>query len=140
MIKKKEDNIRNGSFCPDSKFYLDLDNTTKETQLSEDRISNTPIFEWPNNYWFIAEGINGRPAMIGFMTVIINNSLFGWIAYPFLLMGNSNFDKNGVDKSGTNWLKYAAFVLTAFAIYFVSAFFNDDNVHLLVEKIIVLEL
>ena len=78
--------------------------------------------------------------MIRFMTVIINNSLFGWIAYPFLLMGNSNFDKNGVDKSGTNWLKYAAFVLTAFAIYFVSAFFNDDNVHLLVEKIIVLEL
>ena len=59
MIKKKEDNIRSGSFCPDSKFYLDQDNTTKETQLSEDQISNTAIFEWPNNYWFITERING---------------------------------------------------------------------------------
>ena len=33
-------------------------------------------------------------------------------------MSNSNFDKNGVDKYGTHWLQYAAFVVTAFAIYF----------------------
>ena len=50
-------------------------------------------------------------------------------------MSNSNFDKNGVDKSGTHWLQYAAFVLTAFAIYFGWAFFNDDSVHYLGVKI-----
>jgi len=37
-----------------------------------------------NNYWKNAEMINGRLAMIGFMAVIINYTLFGWIAYPFL--------------------------------------------------------
>jgi len=37
-------------------------------------------------------------------------------------MSNSNFDKNGVDKSGTHWLQYAAFAVTAFAIYFGWAF------------------
>jgi hypothetical protein len=37
-------------------------------------------------------------------------------------MGNSNFDKNGLDKSGTHWLQYAAFVVTAFAIYLSWAF------------------
>ena len=41
-------------------------------------------FEWPNTYWFIAERTNGRLAMIGFMAVIINYTLFGWIAYPIL--------------------------------------------------------
>ena len=35
-------------------------------------------------------------------------------------MSNSNFNKNGVDKFGTHWLQYAAFVVTAFAIYFAS--------------------
>jgi len=33
-------------------------------------------------------------------------------------MSNSNFDKHGVDNSGTHWLQYAAFVVTVFAIYF----------------------
>jgi len=33
-------------------------------------------------------------------------------------MGNSKYDKNGVDKSGTHWLQYAAFVVTVIAIYF----------------------
>ena len=37
-------------------------------------------------------------------------------------MSNTNFDKNGVDKTGTHWLQYAAFVVTAFAIYFGWAF------------------
>ena len=84
MIEKKEDNIRSESFYPDSNYYLDQDNTPEVTPLSEDQISNTPKFEWPNSYWFIAERTNGRLAMIGFMAVIINYSLFGWIAYPIL--------------------------------------------------------
>ena len=84
MIEKKEDNIRSESYYPDSNYYLDQDNTTEKTPLSEDQISNTPKFEWPNSYWFIAERTNGRLAMIGFMAVIINYTLFGWIAYPIL--------------------------------------------------------
>ena len=84
MIKKKEDNIRSESFFPDSNFYLDQENTSKETSISEDQISSTTKFEWPNSYWFIAERTNGRLAMIGFMAVIINYTLFGWIAYPIL--------------------------------------------------------
>ena len=70
MIEKKEDNIRSESYYPDSSYYLDQTNTSK--------------FEWPNSYWFIAERTNGRLAMIGFMAVIINYTLFGWIAYPIL--------------------------------------------------------
>ena len=62
----------------------DRDNTPKENPGSEVLISNTSKFEWPNSYWFIAERTNGRLAMIGFMAVIINYTLFGWIAYPFL--------------------------------------------------------
>ena len=85
MIEKKEDNIRSESYYPDSNYYLDQENTPKETSASEDQISNTKeIFEWPNSYWYIAERTNGRLAMIGFMAVIINYSLFGWIAYPIL--------------------------------------------------------
>ena len=90
---KKEDNIRSESYYPDSSFYIDNKennvsdegNTCKEPKLSKDKISNLRgDFEWPNTYWFIAERTNGRLAMIGFMAVIINYSLFGWIAYPIL--------------------------------------------------------
>ena len=42
-------------------------------------------------------------------------------------MSNSGFDKNGVDKTATHWLQYAAFAVTAFIIYFGWAFFNDVN-------------
>ena len=85
MIEKKEDNIRSESFYPDSKYYIEQDNTSQETPLKEDQISNMERnFEWPNSYWFIAERTNGRLAMIGFMAVIINYTLFGWIAYPIL--------------------------------------------------------
>ncbi|MBW3073473.1 high light inducible protein [Prochlorococcus marinus str. MU1404] len=84
MIEKKEDNIRSESYYPDSNYYIDQDNTPREICLSEDQISNNSKFEWPNSYWFIAERTNGRLAMIGFMAVIINYSLFGWIAYPIL--------------------------------------------------------
>ena len=44
-------------------------------------------------------------------------------------MSNSNFNKNGVDNNGIHWLQYAEFVVTAFAIYFGWAFFNDANFH-----------
>ena len=84
MIEKKEDNIRSESYYPDSNYYIDNDNTPEEYPLSEVQISNTSKFEWPETYWFIAERTNGRLAMIGFMAVIINYSLFGWIAYPIL--------------------------------------------------------
>tara|TARA_B100001093_G_scaffold14352_1_gene13279 strand:+ start:405 stop:686 length:282 start_codon:yes stop_codon:yes gene_type:complete len=84
MIEKNEDNIRSESFYPDSNYYLDQDNTPKKTSLTDGQISNMTKFEWPNSYWFIAERTNGRLAMIGFMAVIINYTLFGWIAYPIL--------------------------------------------------------
>ena len=83
MINFK-DNFSSESFYPDSNYYLDQDNNAKKTSLSEDQISNSAKFEWPNSYWFIAERTNGRLAMIGFMAVIINYTLFGWIAYPIL--------------------------------------------------------
>ena len=84
MIEKKEHNIRSESFYPDSNYNPDQDNTIEETRISEDQLSSTTKFEWPNSYWFIAERTNGRLAMIGFMAVIINYTLFGWIAYPIL--------------------------------------------------------
>ena len=84
MIERKEENIRSESYYPDSHYYLNQDNTSKVTPLSEDQFSNTSKFEWPESYWFIAERTNGRLAMIGFMAVIINYTLFGWIAYPIL--------------------------------------------------------
>ena len=80
-----KDGFSSESYCPDSNYYLNQDNSTKETPVSEDQISNMGEgFEWPNTYWFIAERTNGRLAMIGFMAVIINYGLFGWIAYPIL--------------------------------------------------------
>ena len=84
MIEKKEDNIRSESYYPESNYYLNQDNNPGETPLSVNQISSSTKFEWPNSYWFIAERTNGRLAMIGFMAVIINYSLFGWIAYPIL--------------------------------------------------------
>ena len=85
MIQKKEDNIRSESYYPDTNYYLDQDNTPNKIPVSKDQTSNIgKSFEWPNTYWFIAERTNGRLAMIGFMAVIINYTLFGWIAYPIL--------------------------------------------------------
>ncbi len=84
MVDFKSESMSSESFYPDSNYYLDQENTPKETSLSKDKISNSTKFEWPNSYWFIAERTNGRLAMIGFMAVIINYTLFGWIAYPFL--------------------------------------------------------
>ena len=84
MINFK-DGFSSGSYYPDSNYYLNQDNTPKIPPLLENKISNMgEFFEWPNTYWFIAERTNGRLAMIGFMAVIINYTLFGWIAYPIL--------------------------------------------------------
>ena len=80
-----KDNFSSESFYPDSNYYLDQDNLPNESLISKDQISKVDkSFEWPNTYWFIAERTNGRLAMIGFMAVIINYTLFGWIAYPIL--------------------------------------------------------
>ena len=80
-----KDGFSSESYQPDSSYYLNQDNNPKETPVSEDQISNMgEDFDWPNSYWFIAERTNGRLAMIGFMAVIINYGLFGWIAYPIL--------------------------------------------------------
>ena len=84
MIDFKSENMSSESFYPDSNYYLDQDNTSEETPPVKDQASISTKFEWPNSYWFIAERTNGRLAMIGFMAVIINYTLFGWIAYPFL--------------------------------------------------------
>ena len=84
-MSKFKDNFSSESFYPDSNYYLDQDNNLKEESISEAQKSNIEVdFEWPNTYWFIAERTNGRLAMIGFMAVIINYTLFGWIAYPIL--------------------------------------------------------
>ena len=84
-MNKFKDNFSSESFYPDSNYYLDQNNSTKEDPISKDQKSNKGAdFEWPNTYWFIAERTNGRLAMIGFMAVIINYTLFGCIAYPIL--------------------------------------------------------
>ena len=80
-----EDGVSSESYYPDSDYYLNQENTPKENPLVEDQLSNMgENFKWPNSYWYIAERTNGRLAMIGFMAVIINYGLFGWIAYPIL--------------------------------------------------------
>ena len=84
-MSKLKDNFSSESFYPDKNYFLDQENTPKETTLSKNqKSSKVDSFEWPNTYWFIAERTNGRLAMIGFMAVIINYTLFGWIAYPIL--------------------------------------------------------
>ncbi len=80
-----KDSVSSESYYPDSNYYLDQDNTPEETPLAEDQIFNmVGNFEWSNTYWFIEERTNGRLAMIGFIAVIINYTLFGCIAYPIL--------------------------------------------------------
>ena len=84
-MSKFKENFSSESFYPESNYSLDQEITPKDTPTSQDQLSNSrENFEWPNSYWFIAERTNGRLAMIGFMAVIINYTLFGWIAYPIL--------------------------------------------------------
>ena len=84
-MTKFKDGFSSKSYYPDSNYYLDQDNNPKRIPVSGVQVSNMGVdFEWPNTYWFIAERTNGRLAMMGFIAVIINYTLFGWIAYPFL--------------------------------------------------------
>ena len=84
-MSKFKDGFSSESYYPNSDYPFNQENTPRENPISKDQISNMGSdFEWPNSYWFIAERTNGRLAMIGFMAVIINYSLFGWIAYPIL--------------------------------------------------------
>ena len=84
-MSKFKDGFSSESFYPDSDYLLNQDNTSEKNPALDDQILNKrEIFEWPESYWFIAERTNGRLAMIGFMAVIINYGLFGWIAYPIL--------------------------------------------------------
>ena len=83
-MNKFRDNFSSESFFPDSNFYIN-NKEPEDNPVSENEVSKMGgSFEWPNSYWYIAERTNGRLAMIGFMAVIINYTLFGWIAYPFL--------------------------------------------------------
>ena len=82
-MNKFKDNFSSESFYPDSNFYID-NKENEKTPVPEQIPNMGESFEWPNTYWYIAERTNGRLAMIGFMAVIINYTLFGWIAYPFL--------------------------------------------------------
>ena len=50
-------------------------------------------------------------------------------------MTNSDFDKNGVDKSGTHWLQYVALAVSAFAVFTTWAYYNDASFHHFVVKI-----
>jgi len=84
-MSKFKDGFSSESFYPDSDYLPNKESTSYETPVLDDQISGIgENFEWPDSYWFIAERTNGRLAMIGFMAVIINYSLFGWIAYPIL--------------------------------------------------------
>ena len=84
-MRKFKDGFSSESFYPDSDYLLNQENTFEKTPVLDNQISSMgENFEWPDSYWFIAERTNGRLAMIGFMAVIINYSLFGWIAYPIL--------------------------------------------------------
>ncbi len=40
MVDFKSENMSSESFYPDSNYYLDQDNTSTETPLSEEQISN----------------------------------------------------------------------------------------------------
>ena len=84
-MSKFKDGFSSESFYPDSDYILNQENNSEVNTLLDDQISSMgEVFKWPDSYWFIAERTNGRLAMIGFMAVIINYGLFGWIAYPIL--------------------------------------------------------
>ena len=80
-----KDNFSSESFYPDSNYYLDQDNNSKETPLSEDQISNMEkILNGQIVIGLLQKGLMVGLQMIGFIAVIINYTLLGWIAYPIL--------------------------------------------------------
>ena len=54
----------------------------------------------------------------------------------FLNLNNSDFDKNGIDRTGTHWLQYAAFAFSAFGIFTTWSFFFDYDFHNFILNII----
>ncbi len=42
-------------------------------------------------------------------------------------MSNSNFNKNGLDDSGTHWLQYLAFGITIILFLSIWLYFRDPN-------------
>ena len=49
---------------------------------------------------------------------------------------NSNFDKDGLDNYGINWLQYLALAVSCFAIFANWAFFFEDRFHNFIISII----
>ena len=46
-----KDGFSSESYSPDGNYYLNKGNTSKETPVSEEQISNMgQDFEWPNSY------------------------------------------------------------------------------------------
>ncbi len=50
-------------------------------------------------------------------------------------MGNPNFDKNGLDGTGTHWFQYLAFGFTLFFFLIIWLYFRDYNFQLFIENI-----
>ena len=50
-------------------------------------------------------------------------------------MNNYDFDKNGIDSTGTHWFQYLALVFSAFAIFTTWAYFFDIEFHSFILKI-----
>ena len=54
-MRKFKDGFSSESFYPDSDYLNNKDNTSKETPVLDNQLSRMgEIFEWPDNYWFIA--------------------------------------------------------------------------------------
>ena len=50
-------------------------------------------------------------------------------------MSNSNFDKNGVDSTGTHWYQYLALGITILFVILIWLYFRDYNFQLFVQKV-----
>ena len=44
-------------------------------------------------------------------------------------MNNSEFDKNGLDKSGSHWIQYVAPTFISLAVYISWAYYNGVSLH-----------
>ena len=50
-------------------------------------------------------------------------------------MSNSNFDKNGIDSTGTHWYQYLALGFTILFVILIWLYFRDYNFQLFVQKV-----